>query len=37
MGEKNIPVDEIRKEITESKIISRKWLLEKIEELDVNH
>ncbi len=37
MGEKNIPVDEIRKEITESKIISRKWLLEKIDELDVNH
>ena len=32
MGEKNIPVDEIKNEIMESKIISRKWLLEKIEE-----
>ena len=32
MGEKDIPLDEIKKEVLESKIISRKWLLEKIKE-----
>jgi hypothetical protein len=34
MGEKDIPLDEIKKEIMESKIISRKWLLEKINEME---
>jgi hypothetical protein len=32
LGEKDIRLDEIKKEIMDSKIISRKWLLEKIEE-----
>ncbi len=34
LGEKDIRLDEIKKEIIESKIISRKWLLEKIAELE---
>jgi len=34
MGEKNIPLDEIKKEVLDSKMISRKWLLEKITELE---
>lgn len=34
LGEKDIRLDEIKKEILESKIISRKWLLEKIAELE---
>lgn len=37
LGEKEIRLDELKKEIFESKIISRKWLLEKITELDSNH
>lgn len=37
LGEKDIPLDELKREITDSKIISRKWLLEKIDELDLNH
>ncbi|MBS1492849.1 MAG: hypothetical protein JST55_05045 [Bacteroidetes bacterium] len=34
INEKKIPLDEIRKEVMDSKIISRKWLLEKIDELE---
>lgn len=34
LGEKDIRLDEIKSEIMESKIISRKWLLEKIGELE---
>lgn len=36
LGEKDIPIDELKHEIENAKIISRKWLLEKSEELESN-